>query len=43
MAQDVQKLYPDDVVQGPDGYLRVRYDRLGMQLMTWDQWKTTQR
>jgi hypothetical protein len=38
MAQQVEKLYPDAVAPLPNGYLGVRYDRLGMQLMTWDQW-----
>jgi len=38
MAQEVEKLYPDAVVQGSDGYLRVRYDRLGLKFMTWDEW-----
>ena len=39
MAQEVEKTRPDAVVQGADGYLRVDYVRLNMQLLTWDQWR----
>jgi hypothetical protein len=38
MAQDVALVVPDAVVHGPDGYLRVDYSRLGLHLMTWDDW-----
>jgi hypothetical protein len=38
MAQEVAKVMPDAVVPGADGYLRVSYARLGMHLMTWDEW-----
>jgi hypothetical protein len=34
MAQEVAMLYPDAVICAPDGYLRVNYALLGMQLMT---------
>jgi len=27
-------------VLAPDGYLRVNYARLGLSLMTWDEWNT---
>ncbi len=38
MAQEVADIIPDAVVRGPDGYLRVDYGRLGLHLMTWDEW-----
>jgi hypothetical protein len=40
MAQEVARVIPDAVVRGDDGYLRVDYGRLGLQLMTWDEWAT---
>jgi hypothetical protein len=39
MAQEVEKLYPDAVVRGEDGYLRVIYERLGLHLQTFDEWR----
>jgi opacity protein-like surface antigen len=38
MAQEVAIRFPEAITQGPDGYLRVDYDRLGLRLMTWDEW-----
>jgi hypothetical protein len=38
MAQEVQTLRPDAVVRGSDGYLRVFYDKLGLEFMTYKQW-----
>jgi hypothetical protein len=38
MAQEVQLIRPDAVVRGADGYLRVDYSRLGLHLMTWEEW-----
>lgn len=38
MAEEVEVLYPDAVVKGPEGYFGVIYESLGMQLMTWDDW-----
>jgi len=38
MAQEVAFVHPDAVVQGPDGYLRVNYSRLGLKLMTLPEW-----
>ena len=38
MAQEVTHVAPHAVLAGPDGYLRVDYARLGMQLLTWDEW-----
>src|SRR5882757_2274803 len=40
MAQEVQTVRPDAVARGRDGYLRVDYDRLGLQFQTWDKWVT---
>ena len=38
MAQEVALIRPDAVIRGADGYLRVDYSRLGLHLMTWDEW-----
>jgi hypothetical protein len=38
MAQEVAEVIPDAVLRGADGYLRVNYARLGLHLMTWDEW-----
>ncbi len=38
VAQEVQALRPDAVVRGPDGYLRVFYDKLGLKFQTYDEW-----
>jgi len=38
MAQEVQAVRPDAVVRGNDGYLRVFYDKLGVEFMTYKQW-----
>jgi hypothetical protein len=39
MAQEVQTVMPEAVMQGRDGYLRVSYDKLGLTFQTWDAWK----
>jgi hypothetical protein len=38
MAQEVQKVMPQAVVRGKDGYLRVFYDKLGVKFQTYEQW-----
>jgi hypothetical protein len=38
MAQEVQTIAPDAVMRAADGYLRVDYARLGLQLMRWSDW-----
>jgi hypothetical protein len=38
MAQEVQAVMPAAVTRGRDGYLRVRYDKLGLEFETYDQW-----
>jgi len=38
MAQEVLAIAPQAVLIGDDGYLRVDYDRLGLRLLTWEQW-----
>ena len=38
MAQEVAAIVPDAVVHGADGFLRVNYARLGVRLLTWDEW-----
>ena len=43
MAQEVAQIVPDAVVRGADGFLRVNYARLGMRLLTWDEWATKSR
>ena len=42
MAQEVAKVVPSAVSRGRDGYLRVDYDRLGLEFMTWDEWTARQ-
>jgi Flp pilus assembly pilin Flp len=42
MAQEVARVVPDAVVRGQDGYLRVDYRRLGLRLMTWDEWTASE-
>jgi hypothetical protein len=41
MAQEVQTVRPDAVIRGHDGYLRVFYEKLGLQFQTYDQWIAT--
>jgi hypothetical protein len=41
MAQEVQIIVPDAVTRGHDGYLRVFYDKLGLQFQTYDRWLST--
>jgi hypothetical protein len=38
MAQEVQQVLPEAVSRGPDGYLRVSYDLLGLPFETYKQW-----
>lgn len=38
IAQEVQTIKPDAVGLGSDGYLRVRYDRIGVKFQTYHQW-----
>jgi hypothetical protein len=38
MAQEVQRVRPDAVVRGRDGYLRAFYDKLGLTFQTYEQW-----
>ena len=38
MAQEVIKVAPAAVMQGPDGYLRVDYTRIGLKFQTWKEW-----
>jgi len=38
MAQEVSATAPEAVTRGADGYLRVDYSRLGLDLLTWDEW-----
>ena len=38
IAQEVQTVRPDAVRLGSDGYLRVRYDRLGVKFQAYDRW-----
>ena len=32
---------PEAVVQGRDGYLRVRYEKLGLKFETYEQWSSS--
>ena len=38
MAQEVVDIVPDAVNVAADGYYRVDYARLGLRLLTWDEW-----
>ena len=38
MAQEVQTVMPEAATRGPDGYMRVSYDRLGLPFETYKQW-----
>ena len=38
MAQEVEAINPNAVVRGPDGYLRVRYDMIGVKFESYDRW-----
>jgi hypothetical protein len=38
MAQEVQAVIPSAVTRGSDGYLRVHYDRLGLQFRSYRDW-----
>jgi hypothetical protein len=38
MAQEVQTVMPRAVMRGPDSYLRVFYDKLGLKFETYEQW-----
>jgi hypothetical protein len=39
MAQEVQAIAPSAVKRGADGYLRVSYERLGLDFLTWEAWQ----
>jgi hypothetical protein len=38
MAQEVERVRPDAVMRGADGYLRVNYDALGLRFQTYEEW-----
>jgi hypothetical protein len=38
IAQEVQQVMPAAVTRGADGYLRVRYDKLGLRFQTYREW-----
>ena len=38
IAQEVQRLVPEAVTRGRDGYLRVYYEQLGLKLRTYADW-----
>ena len=38
LAQEVERVMPDAVRRAPNGYLQVNYERIGVPMMTWDQW-----
>jgi hypothetical protein len=38
LAQEVERVMPDAVRRAPNGYLQVDYVRVGVPMMTWDQW-----
>jgi hypothetical protein len=38
LAQDVATVVPSPVSKGGNGYLRVDYHKLGIELLTWQNW-----
>jgi hypothetical protein len=38
MAQEVQTVMPSAVVRGNDGVLRVYYEKLGLQMQSYEDW-----
>jgi hypothetical protein len=38
MAQEVERVMPEAVKRGSDGYLRVYYEKLGLKLRTYSDW-----
>ena len=38
MAQEVQQVMPTAVVRGPDGFLRVYYEKLGLKIESYSHW-----
>jgi hypothetical protein len=38
IAQEVQRLMPAAVTRGQDGYLRVYYEKLGLQFRSYRNW-----
>ena len=40
MAQEVLNVAPDAVITGEDGFYRVNYDKLGISMMTYEEWKS---
>ena len=38
IAQEVQRLVPEAVTRGRDGYLRVHYEQLGLKLRSYTDW-----
>jgi hypothetical protein len=38
LAQEVQRVMPQAVTRGSDGYLRVYYDKLGLTMRTYGDW-----
>lgn len=39
MAQEIELIAPEAVTRGADGYMRVYYDRLGIQMQTYEAWQ----
>jgi hypothetical protein len=42
MAQEVERVRPDAVMRGADGYLRVNYDALGLKFQTYEEWSAAE-
>jgi len=38
LAQEVERVMPDAVRRAPNGYLQVNYARVGVPMMTWEEW-----
>ena len=42
MAQEVREVVPQAVVEGADGFLRVDYAMLGLEMLTYAEWRKRQ-
>ena len=40
IAQEVQRVVPEAVTRGSDGFLRVYYEKLGLRLRSYSDWLT---
>ena len=41
IAQEVQSVAPQAVWRGEDGFLRVRYEKIGVKFQSYEHWLST--